>query len=480
MSRKARSGCSARDPRGGLDAVAGERHDRSSGHAVASSSCRYAARCGSSSAIRAVGAACSSRQLRDETAARARRRGRGARSSAGRGRRSACCSRSRMLGKAVPLPRRRAEVRRRRRPRPSSSTVSTSEPPVDAARAMRTCRLRSSAPVRAGSRSQPAAAAAATAARRAQRRPEGRSRTASGLPCESCRMRRKADIRLELAPSVCRPARAGQRGTQVVNEFFEHRLRRSGSTVDERDHIGERVEQEVRLDLRLQQAQARFVGAVLGADLARLAAEELLEQRRDQKRRDDVGPEQVGAPERRHEARIELARRPHPERPADGHARDRHEGEVEPAATRRPVRQALAADGAPAEPERRSHGEADRQADEDVAADHLRPRDPAVADREDQADDAEERGDDEREDDGPEVVDPRRPDARRAVVEPRAPRPAQHLAGVVHGRKSTKCRAAPPRAGDESTVRPIDREPGRPAGPRLTWPPGVRLRCRRR
>src|SRR5205814_2868306 len=48
-----------------------------------------------------------------------------------------------------------------------------------------------------------------------------------------------------------------QRRAQIARELSEHRAARGGVALAKPANVGERVEQEMRLDLRLQQAQAR-------------------------------------------------------------------------------------------------------------------------------------------------------------------------------------------------------------------------------
>jgi hypothetical protein len=98
-----------------------------------------------------------------------------------------------------------------------------------------------------------------------------------------------------VAERVRRLAEPGERRAQVVDERLEHRLGARRVGLHERDDVRERVEQEVRLHLRLEQAQLRLGGAVLGLDLPRLHREELLEDQRDQRRQDDARDERARA-----------------------------------------------------------------------------------------------------------------------------------------------------------------------------------------
>src|ERR1700730_13346023 len=66
-----------------------------------------------------------------------------------------------------------------------------------------------------------------------------------------------------------------ERGSQITNQIAEQSpcLRRVHR--DERIEIGQRVEQEMRFDLRLQRAQLRFDGGAFGALYIALALREL-------------------------------------------------------------------------------------------------------------------------------------------------------------------------------------------------------------
>ena len=92
---------------------------------------------------------------------------------------------------------------------------------------------------------------------------------------------------------------ARHRRAQVGDEAVQHRrgLRRSG--VDQRLHVGQRVEQEVRRDLRLQQAQARVERlalelAALELEGERLAARRVLALAEERRHRDPRRHQQAG------------------------------------------------------------------------------------------------------------------------------------------------------------------------------------------
>ena len=58
--------------------------------------------------------------------------------------------------------------------------------------------------------------------------------------------------------------RAGERGAQVGDEFFKHALRVVWLAVNQAGDVSQRVEQKVRLNLRLQGAQIGLRGRALG------------------------------------------------------------------------------------------------------------------------------------------------------------------------------------------------------------------------
>ena len=183
-----------------------------------------------------------------------------------------------MLASAVPLPvRRAAALAVSGRPAPSSSTVTTSERPSLRAS------TRTRPPAICGSR--PWTIAFSTSGCKRQRRQAEPAQRRGHLDRVLEAVFHpdlddphvgvdQVDLVAERVPAVAEPR---ERRAQVLDERLEHRLRARRVGVHERDHVGQGVEQEVRLDLRLQQAQLRFAGRVLGGDLARLGAEELLE-----------------------------------------------------------------------------------------------------------------------------------------------------------------------------------------------------------
>ena len=176
-----------------------------------------------------------------------------------------------------------------------------------------------------------------------------------------------------VAEGVAGVAEARERRPQVVDEGFEHQLGAHRVAVHQRGHVGQRVEEEVRFDLRLQEAKLRFGGRVLGLDLARLGPEELLEDGHDEHGDEHAAREQLGPFDREEGAHVDAHRQQHAERPAQRDAEHRHDHEVDRALPRPGARQPAAADGVLRHREGDAHRKADAQADDDV---DLVPRPP--------------------------------------------------------------------------------------------------------
>jgi hypothetical protein len=79
-------------------------------------------------------------------------------------------------------------------------------------------------------------------------------------------------------------AQLAEAGAQVLGEGAERALGLGRLVVDQRGHVGQRVEQEMRLDLRLQQPQLRLGGALLGLQLAAARGEVEVQRQRDAQR----------------------------------------------------------------------------------------------------------------------------------------------------------------------------------------------------
>ncbi len=251
MSRKAASGSSSRIARERLDAVSRRRAGASprarappGGRAGTRRARARRRRPGSSARRRSWGG--QGKLDRDDRALRARSRG-----SRG-GPRSPCARRrrSRMLASPTPPAVAVGEAHAGVGDLEDERSALAARAQLDARRP------RPSARGRAGSRS-PRPAAAASAGSRSPRGPRaGRSRPAAARPCAPASTSRKSAMSANSSASVVElRARGGERGAQEADEASPACASRAPGRVDEARHVGERVEEEVRLDLRLQRAQ---------------------------------------------------------------------------------------------------------------------------------------------------------------------------------------------------------------------------------
>ena len=92
-------------------------------------------------------------------------------------------------------------------------------------------------------------------------------------------------------------AQRAEAGTQIVGEGLQHGLGLGRVVVDQALHIGEGVEQEVRLDLRLQQTQLSFGDAGLRDQFAAAGAPEKMQDYRRQQRQQHHADQGVGVGE---------------------------------------------------------------------------------------------------------------------------------------------------------------------------------------
>jgi hypothetical protein len=225
-------------------------------------------------------------------------------------------------------------------------------------------------------------------------------------------------------------------GAQVVGEGAERALGLGRLVVDQRRHVGQRVEQEMRLDLRLQQPQLGLGGALLRLQLAAARREVEVQRQRDAQR--DRHRDRQRARVVQEEGERGLAQHDHrTQRPADDHADERHAAEEQAALPVRPAPDRRWPADELAEPvEQGVDQRRDRQADGEVAAVPLHPgpgaAEPGAAVEHQEAGHREDRRQHQREQQRPQPLQPGRTDALEVGGDPRPPGGAQQ-GGVERG-----------------------------------------------
>jgi hypothetical protein len=244
------------------------------------------------------------------------------------------------------------------------------------------------------------------------------------------------DQRQLVAERVPGHAQAAERSAQVVDEGLEHQPRTRRVVFHQARHVGQRVEQEVRFDLALQQLQAGFGGTALGVDLAVFHREEQVEQEADQQREQNA---------RGHVVRLlacdqaddVVARERHADGPGQQRAEQGHATEEGDAPQRAEGFDASHAENPPAQVEQRTDREADAAGDDEIAPVPLKPAAPVApgafaGGEQHETDDREADRDDSAPQQRPDRLQPGRAGARGAVAEPGAPGLREQVPGE-HG-----------------------------------------------